>query len=81
MENVVQQRIDELTSMKERLSETQQKDGQWDWFLDKEIRELTYGEIENARLAGRTLGLRTRLKSLLLLILSSPEQKRKGESV
>ncbi|MEC0125307.1 hypothetical protein [Paenibacillus pabuli] len=38
-------------------------------------------EIKNVRLAGRTLGLRTRLKSLVLLILSSPESKRKGESV
>jgi len=38
-------------------------------------------EMKNARLAGRTLGLRTRLKSLVLQILQSPEQKRKGESV
>ncbi|SEB28061.1 hypothetical protein [Paenibacillus sp. 276b] len=81
MENIVQQRIDELTSMKERLSVTQAEDGQWNWFLDKEIHELTCGEIENARLARRTLGKRTWLKSLLLLILSSPESKRKGESV
>ncbi|CAH1215918.1 hypothetical protein [Paenibacillus sp. JJ-223] len=36
---------------------------------------------KNARQARRTLTLRTRLKSLVLLILSSPEQKRKGETV
>ncbi|RAW13691.1 hypothetical protein DC345_18045 [Paenibacillus taichungensis] len=38
-------------------------------------------EIKNARLARRTLTLRTRLKSLLLLILTAPSDKRKGESV
>ncbi|PRA04862.1 MULTISPECIES: hypothetical protein [unclassified Paenibacillus] len=38
-------------------------------------------EMKNARLAGRTLGLRTRLKSLLLQIVQSPERKRKRESV
>lgn len=79
--DIVQQRIDELTAMKARLDETQEKNGQWDWFLDKEIYELTTGEKENARLAGRTLGLRTRLKSLVLLILSSPFAKSKGRSV
>ncbi|WP_366294312.1 hypothetical protein [Paenibacillus sp. AN1007] len=49
-------------------------------YLNRMIR-FAEVEMKNARLAGRTLGLRTRLKSLLLLILSSPEQKRKGESV
>ncbi|WP_145153013.1 hypothetical protein [Paenibacillus xylanexedens] len=49
-------------------------------YLNRMIR-FAEAEIENARLAGRTLTLRTRLKSLLLLILSSPESKRKGESV
>ncbi|MDT9719176.1 hypothetical protein QVE09_09705 [Paenibacillus sp. ClWae2A] len=49
-------------------------------YLNRMIR-FAEVEIENARLAGRTLTLRTRLKSLLLLILSSPESKRKGESV
>ncbi|CAI6075206.1 hypothetical protein PAECIP112173_02364 [Paenibacillus sp. JJ-100] len=49
-------------------------------YLNRMIR-FAEAEMKNARLAGRTLGLRTRLKSLLLLILSSPEQKRKGESV
>ncbi|WP_338542754.1 hypothetical protein [Paenibacillus tundrae] len=49
-------------------------------FMDG-LHEAFEGQKENARLAGRTLGLRTWLKSLLLLILSSPEQKRKGESV
>ncbi|MCL6661741.1 hypothetical protein [Paenibacillus amylolyticus] len=46
-------------------------------------RMIQFAEVEmkNARLAGRTLGLRTRLKSLVLHILQSPEQKRKGESV
>ncbi|OMF17010.1 hypothetical protein BK131_03275 [Paenibacillus amylolyticus] len=49
-------------------------------YLNRMIR-FAEAEIENARLAGRTLGLRTRLKSLVLHILQSPEQKRKGESV
>ncbi|MDN8592066.1 hypothetical protein Q0V21_25290 [Paenibacillus sp. 11B] len=49
-------------------------------YLNRMIR-FAEVEMKNARLAGRTLGLRTRLKSLLLLILSSPEQTRKGESV
>ncbi|CAM4179602.1 hypothetical protein [Paenibacillus xylanexedens] len=49
-------------------------------YLNRMIR-FAEAEIENARLAGRTLGKRTRLKSLVLLILSSPESKRKGESV
>ncbi|MGG1880162.1 hypothetical protein ABDI30_21680 [Paenibacillus cisolokensis] len=35
-------------------------------------------EKKNARRAGRTLGLRTRLKSLLLSILNAERQKRKG---
>lgn len=49
-------------------------------YLNRMIR-FAEAEMKNVRLAGRTLGLRTRLKSLVLLILSSPEQKRKGESV
>lgn len=49
-------------------------------YLNRMIR-FAEVEIENARLAGRTLGLRTRLKSLVLHILQSSEQKRKGESV
>lgn len=49
-------------------------------YLDRMIR-FAEVEMKNARLAGRTLGLRTWLKSLLLQILQSPEQKRKGESV
>ncbi|PYE49809.1 hypothetical protein HUB98_09275 [Paenibacillus barcinonensis] len=49
-------------------------------YLNRMIR-FAEAEMKNARLAGRTLGLRTRLKSLLLQILHSPEQKRKGESV
>lgn len=49
-------------------------------YLNRMIR-FAEVEMKNARLARRTLGLRTRLKSLVLLILSSPEQKRKGESV
>lgn len=49
-------------------------------YLNQMIR-FAEAEMKNARLAGRTLGLRTRLKSLVLLILSSPEQKRKGESI
>ncbi|MGF6354022.1 hypothetical protein ABIE27_001932 [Paenibacillus sp. 4624] len=49
-------------------------------YLNRMIR-FAEAEMKNVRLAGRTLGLRTRLKSLVLLILSSPEQKRKGESI
>ncbi|WP_426332654.1 hypothetical protein ACN9MH_15170 [Paenibacillus silvae] len=49
-------------------------------YLNRMIR-FAEAEMKNARLAGRTLGLRTRLKSLVLLILSSPESKRKRESV
>lgn len=41
-------------------------------FAEKEM------EIKNARRAGRTLDLRTRLKSLLLSILNAERQKRKG---
>lgn len=36
-------------------------------------------ELKNARRAGRTLGLRTRLKSLLLSILANEREKSKGE--
>ncbi|WP_433581300.1 hypothetical protein [Paenibacillus amylolyticus] len=38
-------------------------------------------EMKNARLAGRTLGLRTRLESLVLLILTAPSDKHKRKSV
>ncbi|OMF40353.1 hypothetical protein [Paenibacillus peoriae] len=75
--SIVQQRIDELVSMRQRLLETQIEDGKWDWFLNKEIIELE--QKKNARLAGRTLGLRTRLKSLMLLILSPSARESKGE--
>lgn len=75
--SIVQQRIDELVSMRQRLSETQIEDGKWDWFLNKEIIELE--QKKNARLAGRTLGLRTRLKSLVLPILSPSARESKGE--
>lgn len=46
-------------------------------YLNKMI-AFAEAEIENARLAGRTLGLRTRLKSLLVSILKGERQKRKG---
>lgn len=36
-------------------------------------------EMKNARRAGRTLGLRSRLMSLLSSILADERQKRKGE--
>jgi len=49
-------------------------------YLNRMIR-FAEVEMKNARLARRTLGLRTRLKSLVLFILSSPNEKRKGESV
>lgn len=49
-------------------------------YLNRMIR-FAEVEMKNARLAGRTLGLRTRLKSLLLQIVQSPERKRKRESV
>lgn len=38
-------------------------------------------EMKNDRRAGRTLTSRTRLKSLVLLILASPGEKSKGETV
>lgn len=46
-------------------------------------RMMRFAEVEmkNARLARRTLGLRTLLKSLLLLIVTSSRAERKGESV
>lgn len=49
-------------------------------YLNRMIR-FAEVEIKNARLARRTLTLRTRLKSLLVLILTAPSEKRKGESV
>lgn len=49
-------------------------------YLNRMIR-FAEAEMKNARLAGRTLGFKTWLESLVLLILSSPEPKRKGESV
>jgi hypothetical protein len=77
--SIVQQRIDELVSMRRRLLETQVQDGTWDWALEKEIAELE--KSKNARLAGRTLGLRTWIRSLVLLILSSPGAESKGERI
>ena len=74
--DIVQQRIDELEAMRNRLEVSQQKDGSWDWFLDREVHE-----IKNARRLGRTLGKRTRIKSLVLLILSSSSAESKGERV
>lgn len=76
---LVQQRINELADMRKRLEWTQSEDGSWEWFLDKEIRELTLSKNKNVRLAGRTLGLRTRLKSLVMSILTSQSPKRKEE--
>lgn len=49
-------------------------------YLNRMIR-FAEAEMKNARLAGRTLTLRTRLKSLVLHILSSPHSKRKGQSI
>ena len=49
-------------------------------YLNRMIR-FAEAEMKNARLAGRTLTLRTWLKSLVLHILSSPHLKRKGEPV
>ncbi|MDQ0719760.1 hypothetical protein QF049_001021 [Paenibacillus sp. W4I10] len=49
-------------------------------YLDRMIR-FAEVEMKNARLAGRTLGLRTRLKSLVLLILTAPSDKHKRDSV
>lgn len=71
--DIVQQRINELEAMRGRLELTQKKNGGWDWFLTNEIEEL-----KNARLAGRTLNLRTRLKSLVVSIVAHDPQKRKG---
>ena len=77
--NIVQQRIDELTAMQNRLTVIQPEDGTWDWFLKKEITDMQ--QNKNARRLGRTLTLRTRLKSLVLLILSSSSSESKGERV
>jgi len=41
------QRIEELKLMYRRLSHTQDKDGDWDWWIMAEIDELEY-EIEMA---------------------------------
>ncbi|NUU73982.1 hypothetical protein [Paenibacillus xylanilyticus] len=49
-------------------------------YLNRMIR-FAEAEMKNARLAGRTLGYKTWVKSFVLPILSSPEPKRKGESV
>ncbi|MEY8748578.1 hypothetical protein AB9M62_56995 [Bacillales bacterium AN1005] len=49
-------------------------------FMDG-LHESFEAQKKNARLARRTLSLRTLVRSLVLFILSSPEQKRKGESV
>ncbi|WP_025682519.1 hypothetical protein [Paenibacillus maysiensis] len=77
--NIVQQRIDELTVMQNRLTVIQPEDGTWDWFLKKEITDMK--QNKNARRLGRTLTLRTRLKSLVLLILSPSAAESKGERV
>ncbi|MGM1022980.1 MAG: hypothetical protein ACQEXV_21330 [Bacillota bacterium] len=49
-------------------------------YLNRMIR-FAEVEIKNARRLGRTLTLRTRLKSLVLLILSSSSSESKGEHV
>jgi hypothetical protein len=49
-------------------------------YLNRMIR-FAEVEMKNARLARRTLGLRTWLKSLLLLIVTSSRAERKGETV
>ncbi|WP_028590317.1 hypothetical protein [Paenibacillus massiliensis] len=72
--NIVQQRINELEQMRNRLEITQPEDGTWGWWLDREI-----AEIKNARLAGRTLSLRTRLRSLVLSIVAVQQPESKGE--
>ncbi|MEJ9161638.1 hypothetical protein [Paenibacillus graminis] len=59
------------------LSRMQDRNGQWDWFLEKEMVELmTFIANEKVRLAGRT-GLRTYIKRLLSSILTLDRQKRK----
>ncbi|WP_431090855.1 hypothetical protein [Paenibacillus sp. 8b26] len=73
---IVQQRIIELEAMRNRLEVNQLVDGTWDWFLEREICEM-----KNARRLGRTLDLRTRLKSLVLLILSPSVEESKGERI
>ncbi|KAF6569046.1 hypothetical protein G9G53_22400 [Paenibacillus sp. EKM206P] len=77
--NLAQQRIDELTAMHNRLTVIQPEDGTWDWFLKKEITDMQ--QNRNARRPGRTLTLRTRLKSLVLHILSTSMAESKGERV
>ncbi|URJ36554.1 hypothetical protein [Paenibacillus polymyxa] len=77
--NIVQQRIDELTAMQNHLTVVQPEDGTWDWFLKREITDMK--ENENVRRVGRTLALRTRLKSLVLLILSPSAAESKGDRI
>lgn len=72
--NIVKKRIKELESMRKRLKMHQTENGAWDWWLEKEIREM-----KNARRAGRTLRLRTQLRSLVLSILAVPHPESKGE--
>ncbi|MGN9169462.1 hypothetical protein ACTNAS_15720 [Paenibacillus polymyxa] len=49
-------------------------------YLNRMIR-FAEAEKKNARLAGRTLGKRSRVKSLVLLILARMEAESKGERV
>ncbi|MGG1672902.1 hypothetical protein ACIFOE_20140 [Paenibacillus sp. NRS-1783] len=49
-------------------------------YLNRMIR-FAEAEMKNARLAGRTLGKRTKVKSLVLLILASFRAESKGERV
>lgn len=74
--DIVQQRINELEQMRKRLGMSQTENGAWDWWLDREVCEM-----KNARLAGRTLGLRTRLRSLVLSIVAARPIESKGERV
>ncbi|MDO7908467.1 hypothetical protein Q5741_18870 [Paenibacillus sp. JX-17] len=45
------------------------------------MKQFAEQEIKNARREGRTLHLRTRLKGLVLSIVSSHRMERKGETV
>ncbi len=73
----VKTRLREIREMHYALSRTQDRNGQWDWFLEKEMVELmTFIANEKVRLAGRT-GLRTRLMSLLTSIVNLDRKKRK----
>lgn len=77
---IAQTRLRELRIMQQELMKTQEPDGVWDWFLEKEMLELINFialQKKNDRRPGQSLGLRSHLKSLLSSILTLDREKRK----